>query len=396
MPVSGPPLEPVSNDHPSAPIGAAAADAPARQTIGALLRQTRLSCGGEIDRIAATLRIRASYLAAIEDGQYDRLPGAVYAMGFVRAYAVHLGLDGDEAVRRFRRESAGLEVPRDLSFPMPLTERSVPGGTMLLAAVILAICGYGVWYYVSTGERERPERVSAVPPELTVPPPASAPVVAPGPAPEPAPPPQQAAAPAPQTVPPPAVAAAPAPEPASPPEQAAAPAPQAPSPPAAAETPPAATAGPPASAAAPASPSAAPAATAATASPPVTGEPRTFGAIGAPSRITIIAAKDSWVLISDGGRTILERILHAGDTVRVPDRAGLMTSTGNGSGLEIDVDGAKAPALGGTIHRGVALDPAKLMAGDAIASAPNPAPVVPAAPATPSAAAPVGASPPPF
>ncbi len=137
-----------------------------RHTIGDLLRETRKSYGGDIDRIAATLRIRASYLTAIEESQYDKLPGPVYAQGFVRAYAVHLGLDGDEAIRRFKQEVAGFEVSRDLSFPVPLAERSIPGGTMVLAALILAICGYGLWYYVSTSDRSHPERVSAVPPDL--------------------------------------------------------------------------------------------------------------------------------------------------------------------------------------------------------------------------------------
>jgi cytoskeleton protein RodZ len=138
-----------------------AASAP-RHTIGELLRDTRKSYGGDINHIAAMLRIRASYLVAIEENQYDKLPGPVYAQGFVRAYAVHLGLDGEEAIRRFKQEVAGLEISHDLSFPVPLAARSIPGGTMVLAALILALCGYGLWYYVSTSDRSHPERVSAL------------------------------------------------------------------------------------------------------------------------------------------------------------------------------------------------------------------------------------------
>jgi len=37
---------------------------------------------------------------------------------------------------------------------------------MLLVALILALCGYGTWYYVSTSDHSRPVRVIEVPPEL--------------------------------------------------------------------------------------------------------------------------------------------------------------------------------------------------------------------------------------
>ena len=42
--------------------------------------------------------------------RYERLPGATYAQGFVRAYAEHLNLDGAELVRRYKAETAGLEA----------------------------------------------------------------------------------------------------------------------------------------------------------------------------------------------------------------------------------------------------------------------------------------------
>src|SRR5260370_42646997 len=111
-----------------------------------MVRETGEGFGSDVPRVGAALRIRAGYIEAIEEGRYDRLPAAVYALGFLKGYAVHLGLDGEEAVRRFKLEAAGLESQRDLSFPAPLAERSVPGGAMVLAALILAVCGYGVWY----------------------------------------------------------------------------------------------------------------------------------------------------------------------------------------------------------------------------------------------------------
>jgi cytoskeleton protein RodZ len=351
-----------------------------------LLRQTRQSYGGEIERIATALRIRAPYLTAIEEGRYDRLPGPVYALGFVRAYAIHLGLDGDEAVRRFKQETTGFEISPDLSFPVPLVPRSIPGGTMVLAALILAICGYGLWYYLSTGERARPERVSNVPTDLVpkspnaarpdtppAPPaankpeaPAATPPAVATASPEAAPPPPPAAPPAVTATPAPSPAATPAPPPVatasavpeaavagSAPEAAPTVAPSAAAPPAATDQNSATNAAAPAALAA------------ATPARPADG-PKVYGA-AEPGRVVIRATGDCWVQVRDRTQAVvLQRVLHAGDTYLVPDTQGLSMRTGNGSALQVAVDGRPAPAIGGTVRHNVLLDPDRLASGTAV------------------------------
>src|SRR6516165_1350673 len=136
------------------------------RSAGDLLRQQREALRLGLDDVAAAIRIKPDYLASLEAGRPDLLPGPTYAIGFVRTYGDYLGLDGGEILRRFKAESTGLDAKPDLAFPMPLGERSIPGGGMLLVALILVLCGYGTWYYVSTGERSRPERVAKVPAEL--------------------------------------------------------------------------------------------------------------------------------------------------------------------------------------------------------------------------------------
>src|SRR5689334_18619327 len=139
-------------------------------SVGALLRQARQGFGREVGQIGAALRIRSSHLQAIEDGRYEDLPGGTYAIGFIRTYAEYLGLDGPEMVRRFKQELEGQEFKNDLSFPMPVSEGRIPGGTMLLGGVIVALCGYGIWYYASSGDHGRTEQVAAVPSALLAPP----------------------------------------------------------------------------------------------------------------------------------------------------------------------------------------------------------------------------------
>src|SRR5689334_5977925 len=139
---------------------------PGPRPVGEMLRQRREELHLDIDDIGEVLRIKPAFLAALEQSRPQDLPGPTYVIGFVRAYARHLGLDHDWVLERYKAESTGIRARPDLTLPVPLGERSVPGGPILLVALILAICGYGTWYYLSTGERARPERVPVVPPAL--------------------------------------------------------------------------------------------------------------------------------------------------------------------------------------------------------------------------------------
>jgi cytoskeleton protein RodZ len=282
--------------------------------------------GLELCDAAAALKIRPAYLEAIENDRPDKLPAPVYAIGFTRAYADYLGLDGDEVLRRFKQEALELTAKSDLSFPIRLGEGSKPGGGMLLVAMILAICGYGTWYYLSGGERSRPERVAPVPAELL---PAN---TAPGGT-------------------PPVLAHS-----------------------AEAESP---AAGPAMEGNALAGSTSRPMAASASAALPVPAPslfagtdpaPRS-GAADRPARIVIRATAASWVQITDHRRSVLvARVLKPGEAYEVPDEPGLTMRTGNAGGLAIAVGGNPVPPIGpaGAIRRKVALDPQALTAGTAV------------------------------
>ncbi|MDE2228121.1 MAG: helix-turn-helix domain-containing protein [Alphaproteobacteria bacterium] len=341
-----------------------------------MLRETRESYGGDIERIANALRIRAQYLLAIEEGRYDRLPAPVYALGFVRAYAVHLGLDGEEAVRRFKQEASGFEISRDLVFPVPLGERGIPRGSILAAAVLLLLAAYGAWYYLSSGGRVRPERVSPVPAALLPPAPLpalstarQAPTAATGqvnatpstPPPPRATPPAAISTPATGSAAPPASGATTGTKPSTSPNGGAAPV----------LIPPPGMASPPPSprteVAPPTQTATLPPSESGVAVAPGPGNAHVFGVIDAPVRIVIRAKADCWVRVRDnGGTTVFQRLLKAGDTFRVPDRPGLDLFVGNASGLTVVVDGHNAPALIGKVRHDIRLDPDRLKAGTAV------------------------------
>jgi cytoskeleton protein RodZ len=137
--------------------------------VGPLLRASRQRVGEDLRDVAAMLRIRYSYLEAIESGRFGDLPGQTYAVGFVRAYAEHLGLDSEEEVRRFKAEIASGGGRHDLHFPTPMQETGIPGGAIVFVGLVVAVLAYGGWYLSTTEDgflsdliAPLPERLSAL------------------------------------------------------------------------------------------------------------------------------------------------------------------------------------------------------------------------------------------
>jgi cytoskeleton protein RodZ len=139
-----------------------------RDSIGPLLRQTRESFGYDLQRISQVLRIRYVYLEAIEQGNFDRLPGPAYAIGFIRSYSEFLGLDSERIVEFYKRD---VEAPGDDSsyyFPEPVSEAKVPGAAVFTVCALIAAVAYGSWYYASESKSSVADLIPDVPDRLKV------------------------------------------------------------------------------------------------------------------------------------------------------------------------------------------------------------------------------------
>jgi len=118
--------------------------------IGNSLREARLRQHLDFPELEQATKIRARYLRALEEEQFDSLPAETYVKGFLRAYAEYLGLDGqlyvdeynsryvvgeDEPVARPRRSTAGRTERRVDSRVVVLT---LAGIVAVVALFILA------------------------------------------------------------------------------------------------------------------------------------------------------------------------------------------------------------------------------------------------------------------
>ncbi len=130
------------------------------EQVGAFLREARENTGRSLADVAATLRIRARFLQAIEDGRYSDLPGPTYAVGFIRTYADYLQLDTEALVDQFKSEASSVEVQPDLEFPTPPTVGWFPTGTVVSSCAILAAAVFAGWFYI---QNEDSQDVAAIP-----------------------------------------------------------------------------------------------------------------------------------------------------------------------------------------------------------------------------------------
>ena len=116
-------------------------------SIGQVLRDTRLSQSKNIQEVSQILRIRQIYLDAIENNDFAQLPGKIYIIGFIKTYAEYLQLDSEEIIRAYKSGDLVETINTDLVFPTIVPEDGMPNKLTLLLGFMIAIAGYGGWYY---------------------------------------------------------------------------------------------------------------------------------------------------------------------------------------------------------------------------------------------------------
>ena len=152
---------------------------------GETLRKERERQKLTIQDIEQGTSIRSAYIEALEKGDYDKLPGEVYAKGFVKNYAAFLNLDGEKLAKEFAAELSP-SVPEEFSEiqnaeeivsenkkadKLKITEIQSPNVkvhdsnapssssmTFVAAVFLIAILAGGAWYYL----QNTPENVANV------------------------------------------------------------------------------------------------------------------------------------------------------------------------------------------------------------------------------------------
>jgi cytoskeletal protein RodZ len=125
--------------------------------------------GVDLYRAERDTKIRARYLAALERGEYGELGGDVYTKGFLRNYAMYLGLDPEEVVAQWRRERGNPAPPKQvLSVPRPIAQPraglNFSPGIVVAALLTILIVAVGVWLGIQVMRFAKPPTLAVTNP----------------------------------------------------------------------------------------------------------------------------------------------------------------------------------------------------------------------------------------
>jgi cytoskeletal protein RodZ len=132
-------------------------------SFGAKLREAREQRGLSLRQIANATKISVGALEALEHNNISRLPGGIFSRGFVRSYAIEVGLDPEETILEFLAQ-----FPRDsVTAGHPEAQRTEDNGALesnrlvastFLRLIVLSLAPVALVLYFGTG------RISAPPP----------------------------------------------------------------------------------------------------------------------------------------------------------------------------------------------------------------------------------------
>lgn len=261
-------------------------------SFGERLRREREMRGITLDEIAESTKIARRHLESLEKEDFDSLPGGIFNRGFVRSYARYLGIDEDQAVSDYSSAAAEPQPETQDKFPLDVPEPDPKlnprRSTLPLLLALLALVAVLAIFWARTRSRsgENQESASASMPS-----------------------PNRSASPSPSLAP--------------------------------AASPDTNSEGSAASTREPASNSSN---ATAVAQPPVTSV-----ASQTPERlfsVMIMAKEDSLVIVTADGKTVLSRVLNAGEQQTFRAGRRIVFTTGNAGGVDVSFNGKPVGTLG--------------------------------------------------
>ncbi|ACX53022.1 transcriptional regulator, putative [Ammonifex degensii KC4] len=137
-------------------------------SLGEKLREAREAKGLSLEEVTKATKIRSKYLRALEEENFDLLPGRVYAKAFLRTYARFLGLDEIQLAQEFDSicpppaESGHQPPARLLEEEEPVSLKGLRTILVVLLAIVLLFGINQAYQRLKGSAPERPPQVEEV------------------------------------------------------------------------------------------------------------------------------------------------------------------------------------------------------------------------------------------
>ena len=131
---------------------AAATSTPEKPSVGEILKEARNAQGLTLEQVATELRIELPQLEALETDRFERIGVPVFVKGYLRQYAMRLGLDPRDLLARYSEQTKLKEVLVQPSKTIKLhDERQITVWVIAALAILVVIVGLGAWWVGAGG-----------------------------------------------------------------------------------------------------------------------------------------------------------------------------------------------------------------------------------------------------
>jgi cytoskeletal protein RodZ len=128
---------------------------------GEVLKEKREELGLSIREVAELLKIKAEYLSSIEEGRFEKLPVAVYTIGYIRCYAAYLHVDPEPILSFYSGNLS--QPPPSTILPVASSMKKTPFYHYVVSVLGLLLVTFAVFIIMRQSGSEKEEITVSVP-----------------------------------------------------------------------------------------------------------------------------------------------------------------------------------------------------------------------------------------
>ena len=134
---------------------------------GEILKKRREELGLGVKEVAELLKIKAEFLSSIEEDRFEKLPVAVYTIGYIRCYAAYLQVDPEPILSIY---SGHLSYPQPSAiFPVSSSMKKVPFSYYVIPLLVLVLIGLTVFIIMRQDDSDKQARPLPLPAQTAQP-----------------------------------------------------------------------------------------------------------------------------------------------------------------------------------------------------------------------------------